>query len=116
LVRVTEEKVQKKVVADGKTKVIVTKGGDGVVDCAQVTDKKSCGISVGVGDGVSVILDLECDGKNCTQYGVWSKWCLADIFPVTKHRMQKLSASNPLMNGRLFEYMINKENRFVLYS
>ena len=35
-----------------------------------VIDKKSCGISDGVGDGVGVILNLKCDGKNCTQYGV----------------------------------------------
>ena len=89
LVRVTKCEV-KKTVMDGKTKVITTEGGGSVVTkgCAGVLDEKSCGISVSVGDGVGVILDLKCDGENCTRYGVRFKRCLADVFPVTKHRMQ----------------------------
>ena len=103
---------------DNTTEVIAIEGGDGVVinGCVGVIDKKSCGISDGVGDGVGVILDLKCDGENCTRYGVRFNLCLADVFLVTEHRMEELSASNHWMNGRLFEFMTNKEKRFVLYG
>ena len=103
---------------DNTTKVIAIEGGDGVVinGCVGVIDKKSCGISDGVGDGVGVILDLKCDGENCTRYGVRFNRCLADVFPVTEHRMEELSASNHWMNGRVFEFMTNKEKRSVLYG
>ena len=108
----------KKKVMDGKTKVIATKGGGGVVTegGAGVIDKKNCGICDGVGDSVGVILDLKYDSENCTRYRVRFKRCLKDVFLVTKYRMQELSASNHCMNDRLFEYTINKEKRFVLYG
>ena len=63
LVGVKEYEIKKRICSETNgvslgSRGIVIKGDDGVVD------KKSRGIS----DGVGVILDLKCDGENCTRY------------------------------------------------
>ena len=66
-------------------------------------------------EGVGVIDDLKCNGDFCTHYGVKFNRCLREVFPVREHRMDELVSSNFWMNGKVTEYLTNKEKRFVLY-
>ena len=66
-------------------------------------------------EGVGVIDDLKCNGKFCTCYGVKFNRCLREVFPIREHRTDELVVANFWMNGKVAEYLTNKEKRFVLY-
>ena len=116
LVKLTVYKIQKNTV-DSETDRISEgcisteiEGGNGAIN------KESCSISDRVGDGVSVVLDLKCNGKHCARYRVRFNRCLQDISPVKEHMMQELAVNNHWMNGRVFEFTTNKEKYSVLYG